>query len=114
MSAPNFRSMPLDNLLSLREEIDQVIAARIDDERRELATRMARLDRFYSDKLGTAGPSRKTGPLPPKYCNPKDPRETWAGRGRLPRWMNAALKSGKKIEDFRIERVLGGKESRSR
>ena len=114
MSAPNFKSMPLDNLLSLREQIDQVIAARIEDERRDLATRMARLDRFYSDTIGGSNTPRKTGPLPPKYCNPKDPRETWAGRGRLPRWMNAALKTGKKREDFRIERVLGGKEGRSR
>lgn len=110
----NFRSMPLDNLLALREEIDAVIASRIEEERRELATRMARLDRFYADKIVGAGAPRKTGPLPPKYCNPKDPRETWAGRGRLPRWMNAALKGGKKIDDFRIERVLGGKASRTR
>ena len=68
-----------------------------------------------ADKVAGAGIApRKSGPLPPKYCNPKDPRETWAGRGRLPRWMDAALKTGKKIEDFRIERVLGGKASRAR
>jgi DNA-binding protein H-NS len=114
MTTPNFKAMPLDSLFSLREQIDEVIASRIEDERRELATRMARIDQFYSDKMAGTSAPRKTGPLPPKYCNPKDPRETWAGRGRLPRWMEAALKSGKKIEDFRIERVLGGKPGRSR
>jgi DNA-binding protein H-NS len=114
MSTPNYKSMPLDNLMEMREEIDQVIAGRIEEERRELATRMARLDRFDSARTAGNGPSRRTGPLPAKYCNPKDPRETWAGRGRLPRWMDAALKNGRKIEDFRIERVLGGKASRAR
>jgi DNA-binding protein H-NS len=113
VTTPDLKSMTLDSLLSLREEIDAVISTKIEHERRDLAARMARLDRFYFDKIGGANP-RKIGTLPPKYCNPKDPRETWAGRGRLPRWMNAALKSGKKIEDFRIERVLGAKEGRSR
>ena len=28
----------------------------------------------------------------PKYRNPKDPSETWAGRGAMPRWMAAQIK----------------------
>ena len=71
--------------------------------RRELATRMARLDRFYTDKIASIAPPRKTGPLPAKYCNPKDPRETWAGRGKQPRWLRTQLRSGKKLDDFRIK-----------
>jgi DNA-binding protein H-NS len=34
--------------------------------------------------------------------NPKQPSETWAGRGKLPRWLNARLRSGKQLDDFRI------------
>ena len=49
-------------------------------------------------------------PLPAKYCNPDNPRETWAGRGRIPRWMEPALKAGKKKEDFLIEKPLRTKE----
>ncbi|MCK1655290.1 H-NS histone family protein [Bradyrhizobium sp. 149] len=31
----------------------------------------------------------------PKYQNPDRPSETWAGRGKQPRWVTAQLKSGK-------------------
>lgn len=111
MSTPNFKSMSVDTLLAMREEIDGVLAERVEIERRELSARMARLDRFYPSKRDNAS---RPGPLPPKYCNPNNPQETWAGRGRIPRWMAPALKAGKKKDDFRIEKVLRGKEGRSR
>jgi DNA-binding protein H-NS len=98
--------MSVDNLLALRDQIDTLLAERVDAERRQLAERMARLDR-YSSK-GSAVSAQK--PLPAKYCNPDNPRETWAGRGRIPRWMEPALKAGKKKEDFLIEKVLRTKE----
>jgi DNA-binding protein H-NS len=41
-------------------------------------------------------------PVPPKYRNPENPAETRAGRGLKPRWLAAAIKSGKKPEDFLI------------
>jgi len=41
--------------------------------------------------------------LPPLYRNPKNAEETWAGRGNRPRWLTAALKSGKKLESFLIK-----------
>src|ERR1700737_4280631 len=39
----------------------------------------------------------------PKYRNPAKPSETWAGRGKKPRWLAAQLKSGKRIDDFRMQ-----------
>ena len=42
------------------------------------------------------------GSVAPKYRNPDNPAETWAGRGLKPRWLAAALKSGKKLEHFSI------------
>jgi DNA-binding protein H-NS len=41
----------------------------------------------------------------PKYRNPERPSETWAGRGKKPRWLAAQLKSGKRIDDFRIRQA---------
>ena len=38
----------------------------------------------------------------PKYRNPADRKETWSGRGLRPRWLVAAMKGGKKLEDFAI------------
>jgi hypothetical protein len=40
------------------------------------------------------------GKVAPKYRN--NPAETWAGRGLKPRWLAAAIKSGKKMENFLI------------
>lgn len=38
----------------------------------------------------------------PKYRNPGDPSQTWTGRGKRPRWYNAALAAGKKEKDLLI------------
>ena len=38
----------------------------------------------------------------PKYRNPANPSETWAGRGKQPRWLAAQTGAGKRLEDFLI------------
>jgi len=56
-------------------------------------------------KSSRAQSSRVRRPYPvvvPKYRNPERPSETWAGRGKTPRWLAAQLKSGRRIDEFRI------------
>ena len=54
-------------------------------------------------------PARKTtkgrvlGKVAPKYRNPANPKETWAGRGKQPKWLAAETSKGKKLEDFLIK-----------
>jgi DNA-binding protein H-NS len=49
------------------------------------------------------GKGGKKGSVAVKYRDPKNPENTWTGRGRPPRWMAAAMKGGKaKKEDFLI------------
>ncbi|MDO8973824.1 H-NS histone family protein [Reyranella sp.] len=51
----------------------------------------------------TASTSKLKGKkVPPKYRNPANKTETWTGRGRQPKWVAAAIKTGKKIEDLAI------------
>jgi DNA-binding protein H-NS len=38
----------------------------------------------------------------PKFRNPDNKSETWAGRGLKPKWLTALLKQGKKLEDFAV------------
>ncbi len=38
----------------------------------------------------------------PKYRNPKNPSETWAGRGAKPKWYEAHLAAGGKADDLLI------------
>jgi len=53
---------------------------------------------------GRAGASKLTGrKVKPKYRNPDHKSETWTGRGRMPLWMAALVKKGKKTDDFLIK-----------
>jgi DNA-binding protein H-NS len=45
----------------------------------------------------------KLGKVAPKYRNPADPSQTWAGRGQQPKWMSSQIASGKVLEDFLIK-----------
>ena len=59
------------------------------------------------DQAMAGGPPRQTNSLKgkkvkPKYRNPANRSETWTGRGLKPKWMVAAMKGGKKQEDFAI------------
>src|SRR5262249_863580 len=52
--------------------------------------------------------------IAPKYRGPSG--ETWAGRGAKPRWLVDAIKGGKKIENFLIDKSArkGGKKRKTR
>jgi DNA-binding protein H-NS len=56
---------------------------------------------------GGRGSSLKGTKVAAKYRGPDG--ETWAGRGATPRWLVAAIKSGKKKEDFLIDKAAGRK-----
>ena len=46
---------------------------------------------------------RSLGKVAPKYRNPANAKETWAGRGKQPRWLAAETSKGKKLEEFLIK-----------
>jgi DNA-binding protein H-NS len=52
---------------------------------------------------GEGGRAKGKGTIAIKYRDPKNPGNTWTGRGRMPRWMTAATKGNKaKKEDFLV------------
>src|SRR5262249_42518306 len=93
----NLSSMSVDELLKLREDLNEVLEHKASELRSQLS------------RLGEASVRRKQASsligrkVPPKYRNPSS-GETWAGRGARPRWLVAAIKRGKKAEDFLIKR----------
>jgi len=103
----NLKSMSIDALIGLRGKIEAVLGSKVAGERRTLESELAKLTRFEAG--GSRGKSAfgrgARGKVAPKYRNPEDPGETWAGRGLKPRWLAAALKTGKKLDDFRIAGV---------
>jgi DNA-binding protein H-NS len=97
MNRNDFKSMSIDELWALHEEIASRLAAALTAEKNVLENRLRRL------KRGIETQERRPYPaVVPKYRNPERPSETWAGRGKTPRWLAEQLKSGRRIDDFRI------------
>ncbi len=109
----DLRSLSIDELWELHEKVGTRLSERITAEKRGLEDRLAKLhSNSISGKVAITraalrlgerrGARRKYPPVLPKYQNPSDPTETWAGRGKQPRWLVAQLKAGKKASDFLI------------
>ena len=88
--------MSTDDLWSLHVEVSQLLERRFKQEKLQLEERLKRLQTPVSGR-------RPYPPVLPKYFNPDQPSETWSGRGKRPRWLVAQLKSGRRVEDFRIQ-----------
>ena len=59
--------------------------------------------KFALNEVGKRRASKLSGKkLKPKYRNPTNKSQTWAGRGLKPKWMAALLKQGKKLTDFAV------------
>jgi DNA-binding protein H-NS len=100
----DLESMSVDQLWSLRETIAFELARKIRAEKERLEQRLRELGSSEADASKMrANPRRPYPKVRPKYRNPERPTEKWAGRGRQPRWLNAQLRSGKKLDDFKIE-----------
>jgi DNA-binding protein H-NS len=99
------KTMSIDKLVKLKDQIDAALASKISEQRRALETKLSKLGRFQGGTgraTSVSGRGGARGAVAPKYRNPENPAETWAGRGLKPRWLTAAIKSGKKAEDFLI------------
>jgi DNA-binding protein H-NS len=102
----NLDGMSTDELWALHTEVTKELAIRIAAKNQELERRLAELN-VYSQTATAEGQRRPYPKVLPKYRNPRAPSETWSGRGKPPRWLVAELKSGKKMQEFRINEARG-------
>ena len=110
----NLKSMSIDRLTTLRDKVDAALRTRVTGERRDLEAQLAKLSRFGGSVGRALDFAKRGGSVPPKYRNPENPSETWAGRGLKPRWLSAALRKGRKIDDFLIDNAKSTKGQRGR
>ena len=98
----NLKSI-VDRLMDLRNRVAAALTAKVVEQRRILESELAKLASFQGGarSKGAFGWGAR-GKVAAKYRNPDNPAETWAGRGLKPRWLAAAIKSGKKMDDFLI------------
>jgi DNA-binding protein H-NS len=104
------KSMPIAKLRDLRAKVDAAISTKISERRHELESELSKLAGYAGDgrRGRPAGRGGPRGAVAPKYRNPDNPSETWAGRGLTPRWLVAAMKGGKKLEHFAIAGAAKG------
>jgi DNA-binding protein H-NS len=107
MQKDDWASMTTAELWEFYDGVTTVLSRRMAAEKAKLEERLRRIE-------GTAGTARSDEtvrrPYPavlPKYQNPKNPSETWSGRGKQPRWLKAQLRAGKKLDDLLIDRPSG-------
>jgi DNA-binding protein H-NS len=101
----NLNSLSLKELKDLQSQVAKAVATFEDRKRKEAIAELEEIARAkgYSWAELTGAPViRKRAAAAPKYANPADKSDTWSGRGRKPRWFEAALKSGMSPEDLSV------------
>ena len=68
---------------------------------RDKINALVKAEGFGLDEVLGRGRGKARGKVKAKYRNPAD-GQTWSGRGKRPRWFNAALSAGKKEKDLLI------------
>jgi DNA-binding protein H-NS len=102
----NLETMPIEDLWQLYERVGRLLAERLSLEKRKLEQRLSQLQGDFV--LASSETQRRPYPkVIPKYRNPDEPTQTWAGRGRTPRWISEMLTAGKSIEELRINENAG-------
>jgi DNA-binding protein H-NS len=98
------KSMTIEKLVALKGQVEAALSLKVSEQRRLLESELSKLGHFQNGKSTskTTRGSGARGAVAPKYRNSENPSETWAGRGLKPRWLSAAIKSGKKAGDFLI------------
>jgi DNA-binding protein H-NS len=100
------KSMTLEKLMKLKSDVEATLAQKVSEERRALERELSKLGGYSGGKKARGG---SPGAVAPKYRDPET-GATWAGRGLKPRWLTAAIKSGKSLEHFAI--TAGGTRSK--
>jgi DNA-binding protein H-NS len=102
LKSKNLELMSVDELWSLREKLDAILSAKLNDEKHHLERRLSQLHGQREKPTIEANRRRPYPKVLPKYQNPERPFETWSGRGKRPHWVAAQLKMGKKVDDLLI------------
>ena len=97
----NLASMSVGELWEIHGEISKLLEAKILAEKEVLEQRLISLHPATADRLKVPRPYP---PVVPKFANPDEPSQVWAGRGKQPQWVIEKLASGLALEDLRIGR----------
>jgi DNA-binding protein H-NS len=98
MPKVSLSGMTVEALMDLQTRVD----AALNERRAEIEKQLKMLAVVGGRRVRGGGSALKGRKVPPKYRNHSG--DTWAGRGARPRWLVAAIKRGRKLEDFLIDK----------
>ena len=107
MAKVNLDKLNLKELHEIRAKAAKQIESRRKSEikkiRKEINSMIKENGFTLSDIFPSMKPATKNKTAAqPKYRNPDNTEETWAGRGRKPKWLEAKIASGSKEDEFLI------------
>jgi DNA-binding protein H-NS len=108
----NLSRMDVQALMDLRKQIEETLVSqrtKLEKQLEALGSSIASVGRSKVAR-GGRGSTLKGKKVAPKYRGPDG--ETWAGRGATPRWLRAAIKDGKKLESFLIDKTGAKRKAR--
>jgi DNA-binding protein H-NS len=101
----NLSGLDFQGLVDLRSQVDEALTGYRSTLEKQLAALGSSVASIGGKVARGVRGSLKGTKVSPKFKGPSG--ELCAGRGAKPRWLVAAIKEGKKAEDFLIEKTKG-------
>ena len=113
MEKYDWASMTTTEVWGLYDEVTTVLTRRMAAEKAKLEERLRKIEGTGDRSLTEKRVRRPYPPILQKYQSPKNPSETWSGRGKQPQWIKTLLRAGKKLDDLLIDRSSAQRRRRS-
>lgn len=97
--------LSIDKLRQLSKEVEKELRRKQAEERKKIYAQMKDLAASVGMTVNEVleNESRKRAQSQAKYQNPENPEQTWSGRGKRPKWLQEALRQGKRLEDLKVQ-----------
>jgi len=106
----NYRRMKIEDLVEMRDDIEIVIREKKEEATEEFKKEVEDRAKKLGIDLASLYGAKRRGPkagggstVAVKYRDPKNPDNTWSGRGRPAKWLSEYMDRGRKKEDFLVE-----------
>lgn len=116
LTVNDLSAFALSDLITIKNNVTKAIELRKKNDKKEFISKLKSmaeesglpLDELVSElqKISSPSTKQKLEKAPPKFQNPHNNKETWSGKGRMPKWLINELATGKTENDFLITEQL--------
>lgn len=104
MNINELKDMSIDTLQELVSNAQRLLNKYEEDKKKKVIKEIQELaaSADLSIEIKSEKPPKLKAKGVVKYRNTSDPKQTWTGRGKRPKWLTDQLEQGKTLEDFAI------------